>query len=145
MVKFTALLALIPMAAAAGLNAVGIPVSNLMASEDFYVKSLGFTYTGIALELPGLSERILKLPGKNAGAALVLMKTNGTKPVPSGKIVLEVDDVKKAVESVRAYGKGAIVTMEPGTAKMAGVTIPTAFIKDLDGNDVEINPMNLFG
>jgi catechol 2,3-dioxygenase-like lactoylglutathione lyase family enzyme len=146
MVKLTTLLIFVPLTAAAGLNAVGIPVSDLLASEIFYVKSFGFNFTGLAFDLPSLSERVLKLPGKNPGAALVLMKyKNSTKPPPSGKIVLEVEDVKKAVELVRAYGQGAKVTLEPGSGTLAnGATLPTAFIKDLDGNDVEINPINLF-
>jgi catechol 2,3-dioxygenase-like lactoylglutathione lyase family enzyme len=145
--KLSILAILTPLVAAAGLNAVGIQVADLKAAEHFYTTVLGFQYTGISFEFDGLSERILKLPGKDSGAALVLMKTaKGPQTPPGGKIVLEVANVKATVDKVRAYGKGANVTLEPGSFKMKnGATLPTAFIKDLDGWDVELNPIGLFG
>jgi len=146
MVRLAAFLSLLSAASAASFTAVGIPVSDLTAAADFYTTALNFTLTNIVLEFEGLSERVLKLPGKNSGAALVLMKhTTGPKPPPGGKIVLEVDDVKAAVEKVRAYGKGARVTLEPGSFKLkTGKVLPTAFVKDVDGWDVELNPPGLF-
>jgi hypothetical protein len=36
--------------------------------------------------------------------------------------------------------------MEPGSFKMKdGKTLPTAFVKDIDGTEVELNPVGLFG
>jgi catechol 2,3-dioxygenase-like lactoylglutathione lyase family enzyme len=146
MVSFKSLLPLITLASAANMLAVGIPVNDLQASQDFYTKVLGFAYTGLALEFDGLSERVLKMPGKNSGSALILMKHNTTRPTTVGKIVLEVEDVKKTVEAVRAYGKGTNIKVEPGTYKKKdGANLPTAFVTDVDGWDVELNPMGLYG
>jgi len=146
MVRLTTFFSLLSAASAASFVAVGIPVNDLAAAADFYTTALNFTLTNLVLEFDGLSERVLKLPGKNSGAALVLMKrTDGPKPPAGGKIALEVDDVKAVVEKVRAYGKGSKVTLEPGSFKLkSGKVLPTAFVKDIDGWDVELNPPGLF-
>jgi len=147
MVRLSAFFSLLSVASAASLGAVGITVTDLAAATDFYTTTLGFNNTKITFELEGLSEVVLKLPGKSSGAALVLMKHTPAKPPPTGhKIVLDVEDVKSLVEKVRAYGKGSKVTLEPGSFKMKnGKVLPTAFVKDIDGNDIEINPIGLFG
>jgi len=128
------------------LAAVGIAVSNLPKSKDFYVQTLGLEQSGSQIDTSEFVEDILKFPGKQSkGAALVLMKWKTPKQttrVPV-KLVFYVDSVKSTIDKMR--GLGAKIVAEPGTLKLKNTTIPTAFALDPDGYSLEINPTTALG
>jgi len=141
----SAALLIIPITAAAKFGAVGIPVSSLDKSRDFYAQTLGLAPNGMKFQTTEYNEIILQLPGTGVGSALVLMQYHKPREDkdPRGKLVFYVDDVKATVSKMKTAG--AKIVAEPGTLKMGNTTIPTAFAKDLDGHTIELNPMTLFG
>ena len=125
--------------------AVGIAVSDLSKSHDFYTKSLGLVQSGKQLDTSEFVEVILKLPGKSTGAAVVLMKWKTPKQTANlpVKLVFYVESVKTTIDKMR--GLGAKIVAEPGTLKIRNTTLPTAFALDPDGYSVEINPITALG
>jgi predicted enzyme related to lactoylglutathione lyase len=134
-----------PAARSATLGAIGLGVTNLTASKEFYMSVLGLADTGQRFSTPEFDEVILKLPGAVTGSALVLMQYKKPRNVANLpiKLVFYVDDVKAQIEKIRKAGMR--ITLEPGTAKMANRTIPTGFGVDLDGYALEINPLSGLG
>src|ERR1700761_3376037 len=99
----SAALLILPVAAAAKFGAVGISVSSLDRSRDFYVKTLGLAPNGMKFNTTEYNEIILQLPGTGVGSALVLMQYHKPREDkdPRGKLVFYVDDVKATVGSMR--------------------------------------------
>ena len=116
------------------LTAVGIGVSNLDRSVDFYCRVLGMQVTQ-TFKLPEMDEVVVAHEGRSA---VVLMHyTDGSKrnyrdnPV---KLVFYVADAKARTDAVRA--EGLEITREPGVVEgMGGATIGLG--KDPDGYVLE--------
>jgi lactoylglutathione lyase len=112
------------------LTAVGIGVSDLDRSLDFYCRVLGMQKTQ-TFKLPEMEEIIVAHEGRNA---VVLMHyTDGStrnyrdNPV---KLVFYVTDARARTEAVRA--EGLEITREPGVVEgMGGAVIGMG--KDPDG------------
>jgi catechol 2,3-dioxygenase-like lactoylglutathione lyase family enzyme len=133
----------IPSTCTVTMGAVGIAVSDLQKSQDFYTKTLGLKATGMEFDTPQFFEIIMKLPGANTGSALVLMKWKTPKQTSNlpVKLVFYVDNVKTTIDKMR--GLGAKIVAEPGSLKLKNATIPTAFALDPDGYSIELNPVTL--
>ena len=125
--------------------AVGIAVSDIEKSRDFYASTLGLRPTGMTFDTPEFYEIVMQLPGERTGTALVLMKWKTPKQTKdlAIKLVFYVPDVKAAIDKMRATG--AKIVMEPGSGKLKNATIPTGFAKDPDGYLLELNPISLAG
>jgi lactoylglutathione lyase len=116
------------------LTAVGIGVSDLDRSLDFYCRVLGMQKTQ-TFKLPEMEEIIVAHEGRNA---VVLMHyTDGStrnyrdNPV---KLVFYVTDARARTEAVRA--EGLEITREPGVVEgMGGAVIGMG--KDPDGYVLE--------
>ena len=124
--------------ALSSLGAVGIGVSDLKRSVDFYIRVCGMKQLS-NLRLPYMDEVILGFPGGVKGSALVLMHwTDGSErnyqdlPI---KIVLYVPDPTALADAIRA--EGLEVTREPEPVPELGGVI-VGFAKDPDGYTVEI-------
>ena len=117
--------------------AVGIVVSDLDRSIDFYTSILGLQEAR-RVDVPDkdLFEVILTFPGSR-GAAIVLMQfsddADRSYKDDGGKVVLWVGDCVAVTESARAAGYP--VTREPGESPGFGMI---AMIKDPDGRTVEL-------
>ena len=123
------------------LGAVGIAVSDIAKSKDFYTKALGLKPNGMEYDTPEFFEVVLKLPGKSTGSAVVLMKWKTPKPTANLpiKLVFYVENVKTTIDKMRTLG--AKIVAEPGSLKLRNVTLPTAFASDPDGYSIELNPL----
>jgi lactoylglutathione lyase len=117
------------------LTAVGIGVSDLARSEDFYSRVLGMKRTGV-FKLDYMDEVMLAHEGRSA---VVLMHwTDGSarnyRDVPV-KLVFYVTDPKGMIEAIRA--EGLAITHEPApNAGLGGAVVGLA--KDPDGYVVEL-------
>jgi catechol 2,3-dioxygenase-like lactoylglutathione lyase family enzyme len=134
-----------PAARTPTLAAIGIGVTNLTASTQFYTSVLGLSNTGQRYSTPQFDEVVLKLPGVASGSALVLMQYKQPKNVANLpiKLVFYVDNVKAQIEKIRKAGMK--ITLEPGTGVLGNRTIPTGFGLDPDGYALEINPVTALG
>lgn len=116
------------------LTAVGIGVSDLARSEDFYSRVLGMKRTAV-FNLASMDEVMLAHEGRSA---VVLMHyTDGrsvnyrANPV---KLVFYVTDPKGLIERIRA--EGLPITLEPApNASLGGAVVGMA--EDPDGYGVE--------
>ena len=120
-------------------RSVGIGVSDLKKSADFYCRVLGMKQVS-TIALDYMDEIILSYPAENfaRGSRLVLMHwKDGSKrdyknlPV---KVVLQVKDAKATVDRIRA--EGLEVMREPTKSKVSGSIV--AFGKDPDGYMIEL-------
>ena len=117
------------------LTAVGIGVSDLARSADFYSRVLGMQETQ-RFHLDYMDEIVLAHEGRSA---VVLMHyTDGSNPNYRDnpvKLVFYVTDPAGLTEKIRA--EGLEITREPGTVEgMGGAVI--ALAKDPDGYVVEL-------
>jgi lactoylglutathione lyase len=117
------------------LTAVGIGVSDLARSADFYSRVLGMKQTQ-SFRLDYMDEIVLAHEGRNA---VVLMHyTDGSahnykdNPV---KLVFYVTDPLRMTEAIRAAGLE--ITREPAPAETMGGAI-IALAKDPDGYVIEL-------
>ncbi len=117
------------------LTAVGIGVSDLARSEDFYSRVLGMKRTG-SFKLDYMDEVMLAHEGRSA---VVLMHyTDGSarnyrdNPV---KLVFYVTDPAGLTERIR--GEGLEITREPSPIEGLGGAV-VALAKDPDGYVVEL-------
>jgi predicted enzyme related to lactoylglutathione lyase len=117
------------------MRAVGIGVSDLARSADFYSRVLGMKQTR-TYDLPHMDEIILEYQGS---AAVVLMhwkdgsaQNYADNPV---KLVFEVADTVGLIERIR--GEGLEIPMEPAPfAGLGGAIIGMG--KDPDGYVIEL-------
>jgi lactoylglutathione lyase len=117
-------------------GAVGIGVSDLARSVDFYTRVLGMK-TLQTFKLDHMDEAVLGYEGR--GSAIVLMHwTDGSarsyKDNPI-KIVLYVDDPKAFANAIRADGMK--IVREPTPVETLGGAI-VGFAEDPDGYQIEI-------
>ncbi len=117
------------------LTAVGIGVSDLARSEDFYSRVLGMKRTG-SFKLDYMDEIMLAHEGRSA---VVLMHyTDGSarnyrdNPV---KLVFYVADPIALTERIRA--EGLEITREPAPIEGLGGAV-VALVKDPDGYVIEL-------
>jgi lactoylglutathione lyase len=117
------------------LTAVGIGVSDLAHSADFYSRVLGMQETQ-RFHLDHMDEIVLAHEGRNA---VVLMHwTDGSSPNYAGnpvKLVFNVADPAALAERIRA--EGLEITMEPQVFPGLGGTI-VCLAKDPDGYVIEL-------
>ena len=118
------------------MGAVGIGVSDLARSADFYTRVLGMKVI-TTFKLDYMDEIVVGFEGR--GSALVLMHwTDGSvrnyrdNPI---KIVLYVPDPKAAAEAIRADGLEIVREPTP-IASLGGAVV--GFAKDPDGYLVEL-------
>lgn len=144
------------MCAVTGFFHVGITVSEMARSVEFYRDGLGLEYDWekegnsdhvrelIALEFTSLQNVFLKIPG---GGSIELLEYRGierhsaaARPCDpgSGHLCLYVDDIDKAVEKARQHGgvtrSANVVTSPEGPTKgckVVYVTDPDGFIVEL--------------
>ena len=117
------------------LGAVGIGVSDLARSVDFYSRVLGMTQTQ-TFELDYMDEVVLAYEGRSA---VVLMhytdgKPHNYKDLPV-KLVLYVTDPKAVAEAIRA--DGLEITREPAPIESLGGAM-VGLAKDPDGYVIEL-------
>ncbi|MDO9223245.1 MAG: VOC family protein [Caulobacter sp.] len=117
-------------------GAVGIGVSDLARSGDFYERVLGMKVLQ-TFKLPHMDEIVLGYEGR--GSAIVLMHwTDGSErnyadlPI---KIVLYVPDPVAAADAIRA--EGLEIVREPTPIPSLGGAV-VGFAKDPDGYLVEL-------
>ena len=117
-------------------GAMGIGVSDLERSADFYTRVVGMQQL-TTFALPEMDEVVVGFGGR--GAALVLMhwtdgsaKTYADLPV---KVVLYVADPVATVEAIRA--EGLEITREPAAVPGLGDAV-VGLAKDPDGYVVEL-------
>jgi lactoylglutathione lyase len=118
------------------IGAMGVGVSNLELSTDFYCRVMGMKKLQ-TMHLEHMNEEVLGFDGR--GASLVLMHwIDGSErqylnnPI---KIVIYVPDAAAIIEAVRA--EGLEIVKEPTTYPSMNNAI-IAFAKDPDGYLVEL-------
>lgn len=122
--------------AGAYVGAVGIGVSDLARSGDFYERVLGMKVLQ-TFKLPHMDEIVLGYEGR--GSAIVLMHWTDGSPrnytdLPI-KIVLYVPDPVAAADAIRA--EGLEIVREPTPIPSLGGAV-VGFAKDPDGYLVEL-------
>lgn len=115
--------------------AVGIGVTDLKKSTEFYVKALGLKLQQ-ELKLADLDENILGFEGSRSAAVVLMYWKDGVtrnyKDLPI-KIVLNVPDVHALAKRVKEAGYQ--VTREPELYKDFGTI---GFAADPDGYQIEM-------
>ena len=118
------------------IGALGIGVSDLEKSTDFYTRVIGMKKIQ-TLNLPHMNEEVLGFEGR--GASLVLMNyIDGSEPNYKNnpiKIVIYVPNAGAIIEAVRSEGLEIVREPEP----LAALNIAAlAFAKDPDGYLIEL-------
>jgi len=117
------------------LTAVGIGVSDLARSEDFYTRVLGMKRTAV-FNLAYMNEVMLAHEGRSA--VILMHYTDGravnyrANPV---KLVFYVTDPKGLIERIR--GEGLPITLEPAPNEALGGAV-VGMGEDPDGYGVEL-------
>jgi lactoylglutathione lyase len=123
--------------AAENLGAVGIGVSDLAKSEDFYTRVLGMSVQQ-RIDLPHLKEVVVGYEGRTS---VVLMhwidgSARNYKDAPV-KLVFFVTDPTATAQRIR--DAGGTITLEPGPHAAVGGAI-VGMAKDPDGYVIELLP-----
>ena len=117
-------------------GAVGIAVSDLDRSVDFYTRVLGMRQL-TTFSLPHMDEVVVGWGRR--GAAIVLMRyTDGSDPDTTDlpvKLVLYVDDPSAVADAIRA--EGLAIEREPAPVPTLGDAV-VGFAKDPDGYLLEL-------
>ena len=125
-----------PDASQISLSAMGIGVSDLVRSVDFYTRVIGMVEL-FPLHLPDMDEVILGFPGHSA--ALVLMHwTDGSDRDYAGnpvKVVLNVPDAAALADAIRA--EGLPIDREAEALPSLGNAV-IAMAQDPDGYVIEL-------
>lgn len=123
------------------LGAIGIEVADLARAQKFYVNVLGMKDSGIKYNTPIFDEIVLSHPAPISGSSIVLMKYKTPQATSQSriKLVWYVDNIKTTFDALKKDGREIVV--EPGTAKLGNVTIPTGFARDPDGYLLEFNSL----
>ena len=118
------------------ISSVGIGVSDLPRSIDFYTRVMGMTYV-TTYTTEAMDEALLRFPA--GGASVVLMHyTDGSEPNYRDnpvKLVIHVDDPAAIAERIRA--EGLEIVREPGPIPELG-NLVVGLAKDPDGYVVEL-------
>ena len=122
---------------AAYVGAVGIGVSDLKRSIDFYTRVLGMTKLQ-RFSLPYMDEMVVGFEGRRGSAIVLMHWTDGSNPnyrdLPI-KIVLYVPDPAAAADAIRA--EGLEITREPTPIPELGDAV-VGLAKDPDGYVIEL-------
>jgi lactoylglutathione lyase len=119
------------------IGAVGIAVSDLDKSVDFYSRVFGLVQV-MKLSLPDMNEVILGFEGSRSAALVLMHYTDGVErnvtdlPV---KVVFYVPDPTALADAIRA--EGLAITREPEAVKELGGSV-IGFAKDPDGYTIEL-------
>lgn len=116
-----------------------IRVGNLERSVGFYTEVLGMKLIRESVnEAYRYSLAFVGYGDEKDGAVLELTYNWGVESyelgTAFGHIAIEVDDVYKACDQIKA--RGGVVSREPGPVK--GGTTEIAFVKDPDGYSIEL-------
>jgi lactoylglutathione lyase len=118
-------------------GAVGIGVSDLKRSIDFYTRVLGMTKLQ-RFSLPHMDEMVVGYEGRRGSAIVLMHWTDGSEPnyrdLPI-KIVLYVPDPRAAADAIRA--EGLEITREPTPIPELGDAV-VGLAKDPDGYVIEL-------
>jgi lactoylglutathione lyase len=119
------------------IGAVGIGVSDLKRSIDFYTRVLGMVKLQ-RFELPYMDEMIVGFESRRGSAIALMHWTDGSAPnyqdLPI-KIVLYVPDPQAAADAIRA--EGLEITREPTPIPELGNAV-VGLAKDPDGYVIEL-------
>jgi lactoylglutathione lyase len=118
------------------ISGLGINVSDLDRSTDFYTRGLGLQEKG-KYDLGHMHEVLVGTADNDV--SLMLIKHTAREGAPDigtgfEKLVLTCDDVAEAYE--RAMAEGATSYLEPRTIEDMGLTV--AMVRDPDGYLVEL-------
>lgn len=118
-------------------GAVGIGVSDLKRSIDFYTRVIGMTKLQ-RFSLPHMDEMVVGFEGRGGSAIVLMHWTDGSNPsyrdLPI-KIVLYVPDPVAVADAIRA--DGLEVTREPTPIPELGDAV-VGLAKDPDGYVIEL-------
>jgi lactoylglutathione lyase len=126
----------------ARLGAIGLGVSNLEKSVEFYTKvlSLGLEPTQF-FDVEHYRETVIAFPRgpKPTGSSIILMEyKNGHKPVKQqGKLVFYVDDVSAVINRCKRYGCEVFLDLGAGEGWVKDI----GMIRDPDGFILEFMPL----
>lgn len=118
-------------------GAVGIGVSNLKKSLDFYTRIMGMKES-FKLNLPHMNEAILIFEGSRGSGVVLMHYTDGSNPNYKNnpvKLVFYVADPKELAGRIRQEGLEIIREPEP-VPELGDVVV--GFAKDPDGYLLEI-------
>jgi len=118
-----------------GLHGVRYQTADVQRAADFYTRQLGFTLEHQHLpEFATVSLGSLKLLLSGPGASGSRVMPDGRRQEPGGwnRIVLQVTDVARAIETLKRAGVKFRNEMESGPA---GRQVQ---IEDADGNPIEL-------
>jgi catechol 2,3-dioxygenase-like lactoylglutathione lyase family enzyme len=122
------------------LGALGIGVSDLDRSIDFYTRTLHLVPQGAVIQVPNVwDEIILTYPNAKSSAVVLLHYTDGStrnytnNPI---KLALGVSDTLAAVAEIEREGHGVIA--QPSAADLNGKQASVALVRDPDGYTLEL-------
>lgn len=115
---------------------IGLNVSDLERSVDFYTRFLGMQEAG-RLDF-GDGTEVPMRSGRGDDAALLMLVASAERPVSAspadwGRVVVGIDDVASAVDDLRVAGH---TVEDPVVLAELGVTV--AFVTDPDGYPLEL-------
>ncbi len=119
------------------LGAIGIGVSDLSRSADFYMRVLGMKQLR-TFKLPYMDEIVLGLEGSRGSAIVLMQWTDGSERHYGNnaiKLVFYVPDPKALVQRIR--DEGLEIVREPVPVPALGNAV-VGFAKDPDGYLIEI-------
>jgi predicted enzyme related to lactoylglutathione lyase len=120
-------------------RAIRVLATDPDALAIFYQKAFGMSETGRPMNTPTFKEIVINSGSTaaeaRAGATTPLVIATRPKDAPAGalaSLILEVPDIEKAIEAVKASGGSLFRPV----AKTTGLLY--AFVKDPDGNQIEL-------
>jgi predicted enzyme related to lactoylglutathione lyase len=121
-------------------RSIRVLAADVEAAATFYKKAFGMSETSRPVNSPTFKEIILNAgatpeAAKKATSTPIVIATRAKDGPPAGglaAVILQVPDVNKAIEAVKAAG-GSL--MRP-PSKFGNLDV--AFVKDPDGNQVEL-------
>jgi lactoylglutathione lyase len=118
------------------MSAVGIAVSDLDRSVDFYTRVLGMRKL-MTLNLPEMDEVIVSWSRESAQVVLMHYTDGSDRPTTDlpVKLVLYVDSPAEVADRIRA--EGLAIDLEPAPMEAAGGAI-IGFARDPDGYTLEL-------
>jgi lactoylglutathione lyase len=125
-------------APSATLGFVKLIVNDLDAMVGFYERALGLT-VGQTVDMPEMTEKILRKPGAEGGAMLILYRHKDGREITLGNGWGPVGFYVRDVEAAYAHAikEGATAHREPFDAGAMRV----AFVLDPEGHEIELVSM----
>lgn len=119
------------------LGAVGIGVSDLQRSAQYYTELLGLEQLQ-TIELPHMKEIVLGFAGSRSASVVLMFFTDDSNPNVKNnpiKLVFYMPDAKATLQTIATAGYDIVSDAKP-YASMGGALI--GFAKDPDGYLIEI-------